>query len=158
VVAGAGTERPWRTLARELGIESRVDFRAFVEDISPLLASADLLLCPTRYEPYGLAIQEGIMAGVPPLVSNGVAGIVDRLPDALEELLIDDFENHVEWARRIRSCLRQLESLRARTASAAALFAQRSWDDFADEFIETVEDRLGLASRQHREGLRGAGE
>jgi len=158
VVAGAGTERPWRTLARDLGIEGRVDFRAFVEDVSQLLASADLLLCPTRYEPYGLAIQEGIMAGVPPLVSNGVAGIVDRFPDTLEELLIDDFENHLEWAGRVRSCLGQLESLRARTTSAAALFAQRSWEDFADEFIETVEDRLGLAAGQHREGLRGAGE
>ena len=98
------------------------------------------------------------MAGVPPLVSNGVAGIVDRFPDTLEELLIDDFENHLEWAGRVRSCLGQLESLRARTTSAAALFAQRSWEDFADEFIETVEDRLGLAAGQHREGLRGAGE
>jgi len=142
LIAGGGSTRPWKRLVQELGITRRVEFLEFAEDVPALLATADLLVSPARYESYGLAIQEAIMAGVPPLVGAHTAGVIDRFPTDLAELIVQDPENPLAWAKRIRHALGKLPDLRARTAAAANLLARRSWNDFADEFIDVVESRV----------------
>jgi len=146
VVAGFGSSVPWRRLARDLGIAGRVDFVAFVEDVPELLSRVDLLLSPARYEPYGLAVQEAIMEGVPPLVSAGRIGIIDRLPANMTDLIVQDPENPERWAQQIRRTLANLEDYRERTRALSAVLAQRTWEDFADDFIDTVESRLSTSA------------
>ena len=142
LVAGFGSTRPWQKLAKELRISERVEFLSFVEDVPALLAAADLVLSPARYEPYGLAIQEAIMEGVPALVSAGGIGILDRLPKSLSDLSVAEPEDPESWARSIRHVLRNLGDFRERTRAAAAMLGARNWDTFADEFIDVVESRL----------------
>jgi glycosyltransferase involved in cell wall biosynthesis len=146
VVAGAGTERPWAQLARDLGVSDRVDFLSFVDDVPHLLATADLLLSPARYEAYGLAVQEAIMAGVPVLVAAGSTGIGERLP---ADFVVAEPRRPESWVGAIGRALHRLPSLRGEALSVAEMLAERSWAGFADEFIEVVESRLSnRASRQ----------
>jgi glycosyltransferase involved in cell wall biosynthesis len=153
VVAGVGIDRPWKSLAARLGITDRVEFLSFVDNVGELLAAADILVCPTRYEPYGLAVQEAIMAGVPPLVSYGTTGITDRFPASLQGLLVRDPESPQAWADQIRITLPRLKEWQTRTRVAAASFGERSWNDFADEFIETVESRIASSASKSRKRL-----
>jgi glycosyltransferase involved in cell wall biosynthesis len=153
VVAGAGIYRPWKSLAARLGVADRVEFLSFVDNVGELLAAADILVCPTRYEPYGLAVQEAIMAGVPPLVSSGTAGITDRFPASLQGLLVREVESPRAWADQIRTTLLSLREWQTRTRAASATFGERSWNDFADEFIETVESRLASSASKSRKRL-----
>src|SRR5262249_28284760 len=100
--------------------------------------------------------------GVPTLVSDGRIGILDRLPKSLSSLKIREPENPENWARSILHVLHNLGDFRERTRAAAAILGQRSWDTFADEFIDIVESRmatrLGEGARESRsEGAQAPG-
>jgi glycosyltransferase involved in cell wall biosynthesis len=138
VVAGNGSTRPWVMLARELGILDRVDFVGFVDHPEGIVARADLLLSPVRYESYGLAIQEALCVGTPALVSRS-AGIAERLPRECAPMLVADDATVGEWADSIANALENLEVLRTAASVAREELLKWSWSDFAHAFIELVE-------------------
>jgi glycosyltransferase involved in cell wall biosynthesis len=79
-------ERGLHRLARELGIESRVEFRGFREDVGAELAEADVLVHASVIpEPFGQVIVEGMAAGVPVVASRsgGPAEVIDDERDGL---------------------------------------------------------------------------
>jgi glycosyltransferase involved in cell wall biosynthesis len=92
-IAGAGPLRPrLEQLATRLGITDRVRFLGWREDVSALMASADLLVCPSLHEPLGNVVIEAWSAGLPVvatasdgpagLITNGETGILVPLPGA----------------------------------------------------------------------------
>jgi glycosyltransferase involved in cell wall biosynthesis len=138
VVAGAGSAEPWRELATRLGIIDRVTFLEFVADIPTLMSRADLLLSPSRYESYGLAVQEAICAGLPPLVLMGRTGFMERLGSDGQEFSVPQ-EDPSLWANWIEGALAGLPDLRRRTRALGERIRARSWNEFAKEFVATVE-------------------
>ncbi len=79
--AGSGdTEADLRAFARELGVESRVHFLGWRDDVPRLLASCDALLLPSRWEgmPY-IALEA--MAAARPVVATPVDGARALLGD-----------------------------------------------------------------------------
>ena len=82
VVLGEGPERPaLETLARDLGVAGRVHLRGREPDVAAWLERASVLVHPARWEGFGLAVLEAMLAGLPVVASN-----VSSLP----ELVIDD--------------------------------------------------------------------
>ena len=138
IVAGAGTTKPWKALAARLGISSRVTFVEFVERIPELMNDADLLISPSRYESYGLAVQEAICTGLPPLVLGNRTGFMERLGAAAEEFSVTS-EDASHWADRIAAALANLPALESHARSLGERISARSWDAFASEFISVVE-------------------
>ena len=70
VVAGSGPELPyWKRLVAESGREGDVRLLGFTKAISTLLAAADALVSPTRFEPYGQGVHEAICCGLPVFVT-----------------------------------------------------------------------------------------
>ncbi len=66
VMVGDGPERPEaEDEARKLGVENRVHFLGKIDNVAPLLASADLFLLPTSSESFGLSALEALASGVP---------------------------------------------------------------------------------------------
>jgi len=65
-IAGEGPERAaLEAQARMLGVEDRVRFLGWRQDVSALLASCDVYVCPSRHEPLGNVVIEGWAAGKP---------------------------------------------------------------------------------------------
>ena len=68
--------------AAELGISDRVTFAGVVpsDDIRQRIAESDILVLPSRWDGWGLVVNEAFSVGVPVLVSDrcGVADIVDH--------------------------------------------------------------------------------
>jgi glycosyltransferase involved in cell wall biosynthesis len=138
-VAGAGRELDaWRTRARDAGLEDRMRFLGFRDDVPALVAAADVLVHPARYEPYGLAVHEALCAGVPAIVSR-TAGVAERYPAELSPLVIDDPDAAPALAERLRAWRRDLEGWRARTAVLAVSLAGRSWRQMAAEIAAIAE-------------------
>ena len=82
VVVGTGTSLPsWRARAVDEGLGGSIAFLGFRDDVPDVLAACDLLVSPTRYEAYGLNVQEALCTGLPAIVSAG-AGIAERYPEA----------------------------------------------------------------------------
>jgi UDP-glucose:(heptosyl)LPS alpha-1,3-glucosyltransferase len=77
-VAGADRPRPWIRLARALGVAERVRFLGFRRDLAALLAAADALLLPTRYDAFANVCLEAAAAGLPVATSraNGAAELL----------------------------------------------------------------------------------
>ncbi len=75
----AGAMGPWREpIARAIaaaGIAPRVRALDFVDDaeLPTLYAAADAVVCPSRYEGFGLPAVEAMAAGAPVIVSSGGA-------------------------------------------------------------------------------------
>jgi UDP-glucose:(heptosyl)LPS alpha-1,3-glucosyltransferase len=74
VVAGKGDARPYRELARRLGIEPRVLWLGQRRDVEHLYAAADVVALPALYEPFGNVHLEALASGVPVLTSARAGG------------------------------------------------------------------------------------
>jgi glycosyltransferase involved in cell wall biosynthesis len=64
--------------ARRAGLENRVHFLGKIDNVAPLLASADLFLLPSASESFGLSALEALASGVPVIGTNagGVPEVV----------------------------------------------------------------------------------
>lgn len=89
-IAGVGAEQhALEGLARELGIADRVEFLGWVEpaELIHLLADADVLLHPARYEPYGVALVEGLASGLVVIGSDATGSVLDRVRPGVNGLV-----------------------------------------------------------------------
>ena len=82
-----------RNLARELGLENRVEFTGFRENVPELIAQLTILVhASTTGEPFGQVVIEGMAAskpvvatnggGIPEIVIDGVTGLLVRMGDS----------------------------------------------------------------------------
>ena len=72
LMVGDGPDRDAaHTLSHELGVGERVHFLGLQDDIAGFLAIGDLLLFPSEYESFGLAVLEAMASEVPVVCSNG---------------------------------------------------------------------------------------
>ncbi len=92
VIAGTGTERDALTaLARAEGVAERLHLPGWRTDTGPLLAAADMLVCPSRVEPLGNVIIEA-WAAYRPVVAAAADGPRELITDSVHGVLtpIDD--------------------------------------------------------------------
>lgn len=140
LVAGSGAELPaWRARAAANGtVAERVRFLGYTADVPQLMAAADLVVHPARYEAYGLAVHEALCCGVPAVVSRS-SGVAERLPDAFRELLLHDVESASELSARLRTWRAGRTEFRQRALAFSSLLRRRTWDDMSREIVEMVE-------------------
>jgi glycosyltransferase involved in cell wall biosynthesis len=142
-------ERSLHQLAHRLGIDERVEFRGFRDDVNAELTRLDVVVHASRLpEPFGQVVVEGMAAGLPVVaaVPGGPAEIVD---DGVNGLLYPAGDT-VALARALRT-LADDRDLRGRLGRAARRRAQ----DFSaarigaavQDIYATVLDRRGRNAR-----------
>jgi glycosyltransferase involved in cell wall biosynthesis len=144
-LAGEGPERAaLEALARSEGVAERVRMLGWRNDQASLLASADLLLCPSRHEPLGNVVLEAWSAARPvvaaasqgpsELIAHGATGLLVPIDDAVA---LADAANSV------------LED-----SSRAASLGQRGRAEYEAHFTEAavVQRWLGWLRRAVHEG------
>jgi glycosyltransferase involved in cell wall biosynthesis len=140
VVVGSGGELPvWRARAVADGLTGRVHFLGFRRDVPRVLMSSDALVAPTRYEAYGAGVHEALCCGLPALVSAS-AGVAERYPEHLRELLLDDVESPTVLAQRIRQWRERASEWREAVAPFAERLRARSWDDMAGDVMSVCDN------------------
>ena len=87
-LAGEGPERAiLGNLANELGVGERVAFLGWQEDPQAVIRALDILVCPSRHEPFGNVIAEGMACGKP-VVSTRTNGGLELIEDGVNGLLV----------------------------------------------------------------------
>ena len=104
-----------------------------------MLAAADVLVSPVRYEAYGLNVQEAICCGVPAIVS-ACAGVAERYPAQLSGLLLRDPDDVGELVERIRGWRESIDAWKESVKPLAAELRSRSWEAMANEFVTLVQN------------------
>lgn len=139
VVIGCGAELPvWQRRASEAGIASRIHFLGFRSDVPDLLRGADCLVAPTRYEAYGLGVHEALCCGLPALVS-ATAGVAERYPSQLGDLLLPDPEDVGELVARLRRWREDTQRCRKMVSSVSEALRSYAWDDMVRSILEKIE-------------------
>jgi glycosyltransferase involved in cell wall biosynthesis len=133
LVVGRGAELPlWQKRAQDQGISQRIRFLGFRSDVPDVLAACDALVAPTRYEAYGLGVQEALCTGLPALVSAN-AGVAERYPSSLTELLLSEPENAGALESSLRNWRRHHERLLDAARELSVQLRQRTWQVMAQD-------------------------
>ena len=131
VVVGLGVEMPvWKQRAADAGLADRFHFLGFRNDVPEILMACDCLVAPTRYEAYGLGVQEALCTGLPSIVSAD-AGVAERYPESLKSLLLAVCEDPGELTSKLMAWREQPAPLRSATIEFGAHLRQRTWDHMA---------------------------
>jgi glycosyltransferase involved in cell wall biosynthesis len=157
IVAGGGRAWPgWRREIERSGLQSRVRLLGFTDRMIDLLAAVDLLVSPARYESYGLNVQEALACGIPAIVSRG-AGVAERYPADLNELLLPNPDDVDDLATRLLRWRASLEEYKRRVAPVAAVLRAWTWGHMAGQIIAAAETPLALRPDLSKEIASGAG-
>jgi glycosyltransferase involved in cell wall biosynthesis len=111
----------------------------FTKRVNDVLAAADLLVGPSRYETFGLNVQEAICRGIP-AIANETAGIAELYPEDMRPLLLADCSNSDALAERIERCLREIEDWKQRTRKLADQLRSYTWADMARRIVERASE------------------
>jgi glycosyltransferase involved in cell wall biosynthesis len=117
-LAGAGPEEPkLKALCTQLGLDSRVRFLGWRPDVTALMRTADLFVCPSRHEGLGSIVMES-WAHRCPIVATDSQGPGEAITDGVSGLLtpVDDAKT---LARAISSVL-DSDDLRQRLIEGAS--------------------------------------
>ncbi|HEY0546082.1 MAG TPA: glycosyltransferase family 4 protein [Pyrinomonadaceae bacterium] len=139
VVIGAGAELPlWKTRVAQAGLQDRIRFLGFREDVERILAACDALVAPTRYEAYGQGVHEALCCGLPALVSRD-AGVAERYPAELQDLLIPDPQNADDLVERLRDWRRRATEYRKALVPLTRQLRAHTWNHMAAQIVRLVE-------------------
>lgn len=140
LVAGEGAGDIWHRRAETLGLQRRVRWLGRCDNIAELQAAADLAVCPSRYEAFGLFAFESLCRGLPVLVSAS-SGVVEHYPPALSALLLEQPEDSAALALRILHCARELAGYERAVSELGARLSLFTWARMGEAFVDAVCER-----------------
>lgn len=133
VVAGPGHTRRWQR--RAAAVDASIRFVGHIDEIGTLLDAADVFVSPVRYEAYGLAAHEAVCRGLPVIITRG-AGIVERLPADVADLLLPDPPTAIAIEERLRRWAERPDWWRRRTEPASEALRAHSDREMAIRMVE----------------------
>lgn len=142
VVAGGGAAVPmWKSKIEQTPIlAGRIRFVGFSERVRELLALADILISPVRYEAYGLNVQEAICRGIPAIVSSS-AGSAERYDEDCAPLLMTQ-PNTAELLRVLRRWRAEMHCWSVRFRDFGDRLRSYSWQEMAKSMVECIDENV----------------
>jgi UDP-glucose:(heptosyl)LPS alpha-1,3-glucosyltransferase len=157
VVVGKGRPWPFQRLARRLGIDRRVIFAGASEQVEDYYALTDILVLPTRYDPFANVCLEAMACGLP-VVTSRINGASELIRDGINGYVIGDPADGTMLADRIGRLLDP-----GHRASLGQAAARTAADYTVDRHLDRIE-QLCVAVRASeapakalRASLRAAG-
>lgn len=124
----------------EAGLSNHVKMLGTWEDVSPLLASAEIFILPSRWEGLSRALMEAMAAGLP-VIATQVDGIKDLITDSVNGLLIPS-EDAEALGNSILQLIDNIEMRkRIGVAGQAHVLRTHSVDDMCKKYYDFM---LGL--------------
>lgn len=110
-VVGKDDPKPYEAMAAQAGVSGRVKFIGATRDVATQLRDADLLVFPTRREPFGMVGVEAMLCGVP-TVTSANAGFAEIVRDGVDGRVVTG-EDGADWAAAIDDVLARREAMSA---------------------------------------------
>jgi glycosyltransferase involved in cell wall biosynthesis len=148
VVGGGELHTYLQSLVENLGLTKRVIFQGVVrfDEVPARLATADLLVLPSRWDGWGLVVNEALSAGVPVIVSDrcGAADLIDHG--------VNGYVFHSEDVNELRECVSNfLEAKTDRSylrANASEMGHKVSTEAAVPYFIACLKHNMGLVQEK----------
>lgn len=144
VLTGENIDRDERLrhLARQLGIEDRIDFRGYVgtAELKELILGAEALVMPTKAEGGGsFPVCEAVVMGVPVLASDidVITEQAQRMNARISQFSPTDVSGFIDAMNHL---FMHREDVRREAVEAVAHLNLRTWSDVAKELMAVVDD------------------
>jgi glycosyltransferase involved in cell wall biosynthesis len=139
VLGGGGAELEiWRARVNESGLGDTIQFLGLRSDVPAVLAACDALVSPTRYEPYGLGIQEALCLGLPAYVSAS-AGVAEHYGPKLSHLLLPNPMDTEDLANRLRAWCDRPAADRLAVAELSDRLRENTWGRMSARIVGLIE-------------------
>ncbi|WP_270938051.1 glycosyltransferase family 4 protein [Falsiroseomonas oryzae] len=133
---------PLRRLAEAEGVADRIEWIGAVGDPTPWIDRATMLLHPSRYESFGMVVQEAMRRGTVPAVFAQGRGRMNAATDLVrdgETGLLVDYDDPDAAAAAIRALLDAPQRLAAMSDKAREAAAQLDRFDYAARFRDLLD-------------------
>ncbi|MEW6264664.1 MAG: glycosyltransferase family 4 protein [Thermodesulfobacteriota bacterium] len=140
LVAGRDRSRPYRRLARRLGVEGRVVFLGPRLDVARLYGAADVFVLPSWYEPFSNACLEAMASGLP-VVTTRETGVAEIIQEGVNGFLVTFPVDPAEVAEKLKLAL-NLNHGRLLEANARAL-KPFDWEENLARTLAAYEEITG---------------
>jgi glycosyltransferase involved in cell wall biosynthesis len=120
-------------------LEHRIRLLGFTNRVRDLLAAADVLVSPVRYEAYGLNVQEAICRGVPAIVS-AAAGVAERYGPEYAPLLLRDPEDVDDLVAKLKQWRLNMPEWESRFEIFGNTLRRYGWHDMARQIVSMVKE------------------
>jgi glycosyltransferase involved in cell wall biosynthesis len=138
LAAGGGPLGFWRRTIDRLGLTATVRLMGHTDRVPEVLAAADLLVSPSRYDAFGLNVREALCRGVP-AITTSQAGVSELYPQELRRLVLPDPEDAQDLADRIRVCVNNPDDLRPAIERISAELRTYTWRHMAERMVREIE-------------------
>jgi len=145
LAGGGGALEDCRAQVAAWKLEHRIRLLGFSHQVRDILAAADVLISPVRYEAYGLNVQEAICRGVPAIVS-ATAGVAERYGSEYTPLLAPDPEDVDDLVARIRGWRSNMLDWKLRFELFGAALRDYGWQDMARRMVSMVDQESAADS------------
>lgn len=130
LVVGADAAAPFKEEARQLGVQDLCQWEAPRKDALEFYACADVYVCPSREDSFGLPVAEAMACGLP-VISSSDSGVSELISDGIDGFVLRDPTDTAVLEGLLRRLQRD-KDLRTQIGSAAAETASKwTWDDNA---------------------------
>jgi len=127
VVAGKDDPAPYQERIRELGLGEKVKFCPSRADVQWYYAAADLYAGPSLEDTFAQPPAEAMACGLP-VITTATNGTAEMMTDSVDGLILQDPNDVVGLAERIRWLYEHPEESRRMAAQAALTAANFTWD------------------------------
>lgn len=142
-VVGRDDPRPYRALARRLGVAGRVRFDGPRSDMPSVYAASDFLVLPTRHDPCSLVVLEALASGLP-VLSTRANGACEIMTDGVHGRVLGRADDVPALADAMRAMLDPAARAAARDACLSlrpALSYERHLDDLLAIYARVIVSR-----------------
>jgi glycosyltransferase involved in cell wall biosynthesis len=148
VVAGKDDPFPYLRRIQELGLEGRVMFRPPRADVQWYYAAADAYVGPSLEDTFAQPPAEAMACGLP-VITTATNGTAEIMTDGVDGFILEDPNDVVGLADRIRRLYKEPE-LRARLGEQAAHTAQNyTWDRNGEQIRAIFAEALSRKGRSN---------
>lgn len=134
LIAGKGNTNKYLTLARDLGIANRVAFVGVTHEVEKYYMASDIFVMPSRFDTFGLAVLEAMMAELPVIITQRV-GARDLVDSGVQGFVLTDDPSPSDIAEKLAVLMEKEKRLKmGKNAHEIAL--QYTWDRTADQVRE----------------------
>ena len=133
-------------LAEHLGVLEQVHLTGVLDRVERANATADLMLLPTRYDPFANVTLEALATEIP-VVTTGTNGAAEVLRDCESVAVVEDPEDVEGMVSAVRAFLDHPDQERLRKAARETALQNRDEDNYRE--VESIYRDIA-AARQRR--------
>lgn len=122
---------------KDLNLEENVKLIGYTENLTKLLASADIFVLPSRWEGLPIALLEAMMAGLP-IIATRVSGVEEVVNDQIHGLLVPTEDTDALAQAILQLAESQEQRIKMGFASRQHTLENYSISVMANQYIELI--------------------